>query len=509
VALLLVLLTLPLGAQGVNLSGWLQPASAGQTPFSRYSQADFRQLALLGVTTVRLPINLLAYVGTAPEFRLDARLFAYLDQAVAWAHEQNFTLVIDNHGDPLDKRVVGRLGEYLSKVWAQLAKHYRDQPASVVFELQNEPHDLPASLWASAQQTAVAAIRAADPDRILVVTGADWGGIDGLLKLPVLADKHLWYSFHIYDPFEFTHQGADWAGRAGLTGVRFSASKSEVDKLAASLDKVRAFADAHGVKVFCGEFGVFDQFANPADRVLWYRTLRTLLDERHIPWTMWDYRGSFGLFLPGTPERFDSDLNVAQAQALGFHSVPQTAAPALMVFSGGPLYRDAWESGTEESAWIRAGQVDFADPRAPHAGAFSLKLRDLAQYDKVGWDFRTPVDLSALAANGKLVVWLRASAPFSLELRFVDEAGGDGSLPWRMAFTVDERVVPADGAWHPVEVPLASMVETGAWDGSGKGRWFGAQPGSFRWNRVKTFEVVAEARSLPGVELGFDDLELR
>ena len=52
------------------------------------------------------------------------------------------------------------------------------------------------------------------PQHTIVTSGPNWGGIDGLKKLKLLPDKNVIYSFHCYDPFTFTHQGATWSSAA-------------------------------------------------------------------------------------------------------------------------------------------------------------------------------------------------------------------------------------------------------------------------------------------------------
>ena len=51
-------------------------------------------------------------------------------------------------------------------------------------------------------------IRAALPTNTIVLTGADWGSIDGLLSLPPEPDPNVIYSFHLYEPAELTALGA-------------------------------------------------------------------------------------------------------------------------------------------------------------------------------------------------------------------------------------------------------------------------------------------------------------
>jgi len=494
----------PVAAQGVNLSGWFQAPSAKQLPFSRYTAQDFAQLKSLGVTWVRLPLNLVGFAGPAPDYTLDPRLWLYLDQAVSWANDQGFTLLLDNHSDPLDARTAKDFERFLTRVWTQLSQRYRDQPPTVYYELQNEPHDIAPADWARIQSGVVKALRRLEPKRTLVVTGAEWGGIDGLLKLPPLADQHLLYSFHFYDPLTFTHQGADWAGMADTKGITFGAPAAQAQVVSA-LDRAVAWGAKNGVPLFCGEFGVFNRFAPAADRERWYQLTRQTLEDRNLPWAMWDYRGSFGLFAVGSAEGFASDVVPELAAALGFTWSPTAAPTAVRPWTGGVLYNDSWGPGTVEGGWNPTGSFDYAAPREPQQGRVSLTLANPGLYDTVSWEFRPLADLSALASTGELRLWARSSAAaFSFDVRLMMVAAS-GQLPWRLGSTIDQRDFPGDGRWHPLALKLTDLKNTGAWDGT----WHNPQPGVFRWDQVARLEIVAETRALPDVELGFDALELR
>jgi hypothetical protein len=51
----------------------------------------------------------------------------------------------------------------------------------------------------------------------------------------------------------------------------------------------------HKVPVWCGEFGVFRTYAEPAARARWLHDMRVALEAHNIGWSMWDYQGGFAL----------------------------------------------------------------------------------------------------------------------------------------------------------------------------------------------------------------------
>ena len=61
-----------------------------------------------------------------------------------------------------------------------------------------------------------------------------------------------------------------------------------VAKIKQLIDVAVAFKNNRKVPVFCGEFGVYMKNSNDAFRVSWYNEVRKYLEEKAIPWTIWD-----------------------------------------------------------------------------------------------------------------------------------------------------------------------------------------------------------------------------
>ena len=127
-------------------------------------------------------------------------------------------------------------------------------------------------------------------------------------------------------------------------------------------------------------------------------------------------------------------------------------------------------------------------------------------YGFIGFDFKPFKDMSALVAGGYAVeFWVRGDTPgASFDIRLVDTDTDDpDDHPWRMRYTIDEQVVPWDGAWHKVQVPLGDFDEHGAWENE----WF-SPIGAFDWQAVDRFDIVAEHHALDGIQFWFDELRV-
>jgi len=516
--------------KGVNLTGWFGASNTKSVPFTKFTKQDLQNIKSLGCDVIRLPITLHYMTNGAPDYKIDTLFYRYLDQVIDWTEELQINLIIDNHTIEVakDKSVEAPL----LKIWPQMARHYKDRSTSIFYEILNEPNTLLATDWNTIQAKVVDSIRVYDTKHTIVVTGADWGGIGGLAKLPKLKDTNLIYSFHFYDPMLFTHQGASWVtpSQIDLGGVPFPYDAARmpacpaslkgtwvegymnttyktdgtVAKLKSTIDGAVKYARDNGVKIFCGELGVYNLKSPDADRVGWYKSVTGYLTEKSIPWTMWDYQGGFGLFKVGSNEMFDYDINRPLAEAIGFVPPPVKT----YVFKADTVPFDVYTDFPGENILASVPAAGTTDLFAPGAkvGSYCLYVTDLLQYNAVDFDFKLNKDLSKLvAANYTLDFWFKSDSPGSnVVLRFLDTKTADPTdHPWRRDFTVNSSVAAFDGQWHAVSIPLKSFLDAGSWDGS----WFGPT-NSFDWKAVDRVQIVSENMVLTGKKFWFDQIRI-
>lgn len=330
--------------RGVNLTGWFQKDNVEAINFDQFGIKDFIDIQSLGCDVIRLPISLHSMTTGEPGYRIDPRFLAYLDSAVNWAERLKIYLIIDNHSFHPTNATDPAIGEVLNKVWPQLAERYSNRSEYIIYEILNEPHGISNELWGKVQQKAIEAIRAKDKRHTIIVGPSGYNGYNDLAQMPIYSDRNLIYTFHFYDPFMFTHQGASWnsPSMVSLKGIPFPynaatmpktpsefagtwvenamnsyPSDGTVEKVKSLIDIAVKFRDVNKVNVYCGEFGVYIPNSSDADRVFWYKTVTEYLNEKSIPWTIWDYKGGFGIFRKGSQEKFETDLNIPLVKALG------------------------------------------------------------------------------------------------------------------------------------------------------------------------------------------------
>lgn len=271
------------------------------------------------------------------------------------------------------------------------------------------------------------------------------------------------------------------------------------------IDIAVQFRDNRNAPIFCGEFGVYIPNSNNEDRVFWYETVRSYLEEKNIAWTAWDYHGGFGLFEEGGNGLFEHDLNAPLLEAMGFNVPEQTEYVMQPERKGFYIYSDYIGEGIFEESY-NDGIIDFYSPDEPNNDQHCLYWTDALQYNNIGFDFRPNKDLSELVdSNYALDLMVRGDTPGTrFDIRFLDTKTNEpNDRPWRMRVTLDENDLAGDSRWTHLHIPLKNFTEQGAWDNG----WYNPE-GKFDWTAIDRFEIVAEHATQQDVKLWFDNIHI-
>ena len=519
-------------SRGVNFSAWFESYSAQSIPFTRYTEQDFINVKSLGADVIRLPVRMHSMTGGAPNYTIDPLLFRFLDQAIDWAEKHELYIIIDNHSfDPV-RATDDNIDRILLPVWEQIARRYRNRSHFVIYEILNEPHGISDERWGEIQGRAIDTIRQFDQNRLIIVGGTEYNSLGKLFALPRYTDKNLIYTFHFYDPHLFTHQGATWGepSLGNLSGVPFPAREGRMprfpselrgtwvegafydyanaarpSRLSGALDGAVSFAIERDVPVFCGEFGVYLINSPKADRVVWYDFVTRLLNTRNISWTMWDYFGGFGLFNTEQWGDFNSDLNVDVVAALGFTPPVQVEKELMPLASGFSLFDDYPNRDLIIGFWGENTDFSLYDTNTTF-GDFSIRWGNALRYNVFYFGFGRNGDLSQLFNNGYALEFrARTTKAVNFDVRFVNDESSS-SIPWRMTYTINENLLPADGRWHTIKIPFSQMQDVGAWVIATQS-WMPSR-GAFSWANIARLEFVAEYSDMDGTTVWFDEIKI-
>ena len=513
--------------RGVNLTEWFQVSGPGAIHFTRYDRQDFEQIKQLGCDVVRLPINLHAMTSGAPDFTLDPLFTGFLDQVISWAEDLELFLILDNHSFDPNVATSPAIEGTLVPVWTNMARRYRERSEFLMYEVLNEPHGISDEIWNAIQSKVIQGIRSVDQKHTIVVGGPGFNSYLNLDAIPDLGDDNLIYTFHFYDPFIFTHQGATWVSPAiDLVNVPFPYDANSMPRLPSALnnswvafsyanypndgtvERVKAlidiavrFRDERKVPVYCGEFGVFQPNSEEDDRVGYYELVRSYLEENNISWTIWDYHGGFGIFREDGNGLFEHDLNVELLEALDLNVPPQTEFEMMVEDEGFPIFRDYIESQIFDVGF--GGRTNYYQAESPNYGEYNISWTDVDQYNTLGFDFLPNKDLSQLITEGyALDLFVKSTEPdLMFDVRFVDTNEDDEDLPWRIRYSIGPEQATWDGTWQHLFIPLSDFTEHGAWDG----QWFEPQ-GLYDWTAVDRFEVSTEFGPITDHDLQIDHI---
>ena len=282
--------------RGVNLGNALEANYEGEWGMT-LDESYFRLIAEAGFNSVRIPIRWSAHAAANAPYTIEPEFLARVDWAVEQALTNDLHVIINiHHYEEIMQDPDAHAARFLG-IWQQLAVHYQDQPAQVLFELLNEPNtNLPAFRWNDFLAAAITTIRTTNPTRIIVVGPAGWNSANELANLELPADQQLIVTFHFYEPFHFTHQGAEWAqGADAWLGTTWEGSESERRQLTSLLDKAVAWSERHGRPLLMGEFGAYSK-ADMASRVRWTTFMARAAEERGFSWAYWEFGSGFGVY---------------------------------------------------------------------------------------------------------------------------------------------------------------------------------------------------------------------
>jgi len=294
--------------RGFNLTEKCDKRRGGNNP--PFQESDFALLAEWGFDFARLPLSYLCW--TEPEELLKVREsdLKDIDEAVEFGRKHGVHINLNLHRapgycvnppkEPLDLWKDDKALEACAIHWAYFGRRYKGiSNDRLSFDLLNEPANINEETYVRVVKRLVQAIRAEDPQRLIVADGLRWGRdpVHGLAGLGIAQ------STRGYDPMQVSHYKANWVRGADaypeptwplkLNDKLFDKERLRQDRIEPWLQ-----LEKKGVGIHVGEWGAFSH--TPHKVVLaWMADCLDLWKQAGWGWALWNLHGAFGVLDSG------------------------------------------------------------------------------------------------------------------------------------------------------------------------------------------------------------------
>ena len=294
----------PINLMVVNYRGLESPYRKND----EHHSSAYAMFARDGFNAVRVPV---AWAWFEPEPGTFSKSYlSVLDQDVAWAAQNHLYVIIDMHQVCLSPWFSGKefggtgngfpiwavsqyaqtedglrqawsnfwvndtLQNHFINVWVKIAKHYAGNPVIAGYDLLNEPHAIgDSSAVAAFYDRLIAAIRAVDPDRMIILEPAGWFGYGWLYvseSYMVSASNIVW-SPHFYTDSQLEGYG----------------QSNYADLQAQIQSDYNFYVLMHHQALWYGEFGAYH--TDSTVRHLWLHDAMTLFRQYQVSGSWWAY----------------------------------------------------------------------------------------------------------------------------------------------------------------------------------------------------------------------------
>lgn len=285
-------------------------------PRKRFNEEDFEIMAEWGFDFARIPMSYWNWASIDDWYSIDEEVIKDIDEVVEFGKQYNIHINLNFHRIPgycingRDREPIDLFEdtpENMQKAleaaiyhWKYFAKRYKGIPSEQLsFDLINEPpHMEKEDRYIEIVKALVSAIRAEDPNRIIVADGKDVG------RTPVygIVDLNLVQSTRGYDPMSVSHYTASWVPKEDFQTFKeptwpLKGDDGGIwDKSALKRDLIDKWMPLvnQGIPVHVGEWGCYNK--TPHDVCLkWMEDLLSLWKEAGWGQAMWNLKGAFGI----------------------------------------------------------------------------------------------------------------------------------------------------------------------------------------------------------------------
>ena len=310
-------------------SVWLRGVALKPGNSAQENEKRFRELAELGVNTIRLPFSYRHFYDPETPDIIKAGAWDTIDEYLALARQHGMWVILQNLsiegwqpvpviGVPFDYSIWSDAGlqERYVGLWRKIAERYRHEPRIAGYSLFFEPITAAGSeQWGKLAQRTVDAIREVDTNHALFIEriygiNAERREISGIDLAPddafiTVEDDNLVYEFYYFERDEYTHQFASWRADTQLERVYpdpdwiidyQESSGFEIslpfdrNYLEFYLARQLEFGESHNVPMSIWGFGAMHTcFIEDRGGLRWLTDSLDLISQSKVHWTLWGY----------------------------------------------------------------------------------------------------------------------------------------------------------------------------------------------------------------------------
>lgn len=305
---------------GINLSHFEHTWVSSDSLLSVDITNKLNQISNDGFNTVRLPVSFDSFLYPKSS-TLRPELLSKLKEIYFTCYNLKLKLIISYHyGIFTDNSIYKNDIDHVSWIWKQVQQNFFGHGYDYLFfDLYNEP-TMGEERWKQTAEKLISYVRHEDKNRIYIIGGTNYNGLNELITLGKLKDDKLLYTFHFYEPYIFTHQGADWTkDKTYMKGFPYPYKKRNMPELSKQakgtsvekdynkyyyegtfqylndrMNQIANFCAKNNMPIICTEAGVID-VADKNSRQNYLTDITKSMYQYKIPLVLWDYDQRFSI----------------------------------------------------------------------------------------------------------------------------------------------------------------------------------------------------------------------
>ncbi|MGL1959477.1 MAG: glycoside hydrolase family 5 protein, partial [Colwellia sp.] len=229
--------------RGINMGNTLDaPTEGSWAPVAQ--DHYFKGYRDAGFTSLRIPITWDQHTGTAAPYDVDVAFMDRVEHLVDLALDNELLVIMNMHHEGWLKEDYNEENlDRFKAIWTQIVERFHMKSDSLLFEPLNEPQGMSRVEADEANAEALAIIRASNPTRKVIISGAGWSAIQDLENMAVPDDEYIIGYYHSYNPWGFGGEGnGTWGTEADISAVK------------ATFQKAADWSTENGVPVIISEF---------------------------------------------------------------------------------------------------------------------------------------------------------------------------------------------------------------------------------------------------------------